>query len=82
MPGYATSAWCLIVFRHSLIGMQISIDGLVKDFKDGVTVREALKALGHNPEIYLVAVNGTITHENTVLQSGDSLDLVKIISGG
>lgn len=41
-----------------------------------------MKKLGFNPEIYIVAKNGEITHENESLNEGDKLDLVKIISGG
>ena len=67
---------------NSLIAMQIFVNGHAFDIGEGITIRDALKALGHNPEIYIVARNGEITHENESLSEGDKLDLVKITSGG
>ena len=62
--------------------MQITVNGSLIDVNDGSTIRDAIKRIGENPEIYIAAVNGQITHENTALNSGDKIDLVKIISGG
>ncbi len=62
--------------------MQIFVNGDKFDIDNNATIREAIKKLGHNPEIYIVARNGEITHENEPLREGDKLDLVKIISGG
>ena len=62
--------------------MQIFVNGDKFDIDGNTTIREAIKKLGHNPEIYIVARNGEITHENEALREGDKLDLVKIISGG
>ena len=62
--------------------MQIFVNGDKFDIDGNATIRNALKSLGHNPEIYIVARNGEITHENERLQEGDRIELVKIISGG
>ena len=62
--------------------MQISVNGEMAEIDSNVTIREAIKKLGYNPEIYIVARNGEITHENASLEEGDKLDLVKVISGG
>ncbi len=62
--------------------MQIFVNGSLIDVNEGITIREAIKKIGENPEIYIVARNGEITHENEALREGDKLDLVKIISGG
>lgn len=62
--------------------MQIFVNGSAMEVGEGITVRETIKKLGQNPEIYITAVNGEITHENRSLREGDKLDLVKIISGG
>ena len=62
--------------------MQVFVDNAALDVAESTTIRDALKKAGHNPEIYIVACNGEITHENTSLREGDKLELVKIISGG
>ena len=62
--------------------MQIFVNGEAAEISGSATIREAVKSLGYNPEIYIVAKNGEITHENEQLAEGDKLDLVKIISGG
>ena len=67
---------------NSLIAMQIFVNGSISEIDEGITIHDALKALGHNPEIYIVARNGEITHDNELLCKGDKLDLVKITSGG
>ncbi|WP_448605457.1 MoaD/ThiS family protein, partial [Thermoflexus hugenholtzii] len=48
----------------------------------GLTVREAMKQVGLNPEITLAVREGKLLHENTVLQDGDEVRLVAVISGG
>ncbi len=62
--------------------MQIFVNGYRFDIDNNATIREVIKKLGYNPEIYIVAKNGEITHENESLGEGDKIDLVKIISGG
>ncbi|WP_322800774.1 MoaD/ThiS family protein [Thermoflexus sp.] len=48
----------------------------------GLTVREAMKQVGLNPEITLAVREGKLLHENTVLQDGDEIKLIAVISGG
>ncbi|MBO9360979.1 MAG: MoaD/ThiS family protein [Thermoflexus sp.] len=48
----------------------------------GLTVREAMKQAGLSPEITLAVREGKLLHENTVLQDGDEVRLVAVISGG
>ncbi len=62
--------------------MQIFVNGKEAEVNSEITIRDAIKKLGYNPEIYIVALNGEIIHENESLGEGDKIDLVKIISGG
>ncbi|MER3399550.1 MAG: thiamine biosynthesis protein ThiS [Thermoflexus sp.] len=48
----------------------------------GLTVREAMKRVGLNPEITLAVREGKLLHEEAVLQDGDEIRLVAVISGG
>ncbi len=62
--------------------MEISVDGKRLSLKENTTVREALKACGLNPEIFLVRLGREIIHENELLHDGDNLKLIRVISGG
>ncbi|WP_376791443.1 MoaD/ThiS family protein [Thermoflexus sp.] len=48
----------------------------------GMTVREAMKQVGLSPEITLAVRDGKLLHENTILQDGDEVKLIAVISGG
>ncbi len=48
----------------------------------GLTVREAMKQVGLNPEITLAVRDGKLLHESAVLQEGDEVKLIAVISGG
>ena len=61
--------------------MKITIDGKPHE-TEKTAIADILKELNINREEYIVAKNGTITHENTNLQENDRIDLIKIISGG
>jgi sulfur carrier protein ThiS len=47
-----------------------------------MSARDALKTAGLNPEEVLVVRNGQLVTEDTVLQEGDEVKLVAVISGG
>jgi len=47
-----------------------------------VTVKDALKQLGLNPESHLVVLDGRLLNENDVLRNGEVAKLVAVISGG
>lgn len=46
------------------------------------TVSEILKELKINPEIVLVSVNNEIVPENSELDEGDYVEILKVVSGG
>ncbi len=64
-------------------------DGVQMKFRDrefsipsGITVREAILAVGLAPETILAVRNGRLVPDDAVLQPGETLKLVQIISGG
>ena len=48
----------------------------------GNSVLHVLEHLKINPEIVLVARNGTIVPETEELHEGDSLEIIRTVSGG
>ncbi len=48
----------------------------------GMTVRDAILKAGLNPETVLAVRNGKLINENVLLQDGDEVKLVAVISGG
>ncbi len=48
----------------------------------GVTIQEAIKKIGLQPESYLALRNGEMAVETDVLREGDVVKLVAVISGG
>jgi len=56
--------------------------GEVRELAAPLTVSEALAQLGLPPELYLVLRNGVLLQEDDLLQDGDAIRLVGVISGG
>jgi sulfur carrier protein ThiS len=48
----------------------------------GMTVRDAVLKCGLNPEQVLAVRGGKLINEATILQNGDEIKLVAVISGG
>ena len=52
------------------------------DLSSGMTVRDAIIKCGLNPEQVLAVRNGKLINEATVLQDGEEIKLIAVISGG
>ncbi len=52
------------------------------EVKPGMTVRHALKKIGVVPESVLVTRNGKLITEDEIIQDGEVIKLVAVISGG
>lgn len=65
--------------------MMIKINGEVMDFA-GKTLTEYLTTTNYNPKRIAVERNGEIVpkmqYENTVLEPGDSIEIVSFVGGG
>jgi sulfur carrier protein ThiS len=48
----------------------------------GMTVRDAIEKVGLNPETVLAVRNGKLINEAVLLEEGDEVKLVAVISGG
>ncbi len=48
----------------------------------GITIRDAILKIGQQPEALLATIEGRLVNEQRVLQEGDVVRLVAVISGG
>jgi sulfur carrier protein ThiS len=52
------------------------------EVKPRMAVRDAILKVGLNPETVLAVRNGKLINEATILEKGDEIQLVAVISGG
>lgn len=52
------------------------------EVKPGMTVKHSLEKIGVMPQSVLVTRNGLLLTEDEILQDGDIIKLVAVISGG
>jgi len=52
------------------------------DLKGGLTARAAIEKVGLDPEAVLVVRNDRLITDDTVLEEGDEVRLIAVISGG
>lgn len=52
------------------------------DLKGGLTARAAIEKVGLDPEAVLVVRNDQLITDDTVLEEGDEVRLIAVISGG
>lgn len=52
------------------------------DLKGGMTARDAILKVGLDPEAVLVVRNGKLVDDSAILEEGDQVKLVAVISGG
>lgn len=52
------------------------------EIKSGPAARDAVKKLGIDLESVLVVVNGTLCTDDIILNDGDEVKLVAVVSGG
>ena len=69
--------------------MNLTINGNIKTItptKKPLNLVELIEALGHNPRLIVVELNGTILNpqrwDEQEVQEGDSLEIVTIVGGG
>lgn len=64
----------------------VYINGEEKDNYDGVTVEEMVTREGFQKSRIAVEINGVIvskqTYQETILQSGDTIEVVSFVGGG
>ncbi len=52
------------------------------ELRGGITVRDAIRKVGLDPEAVLATRDGKLINESTILKEDDVIKLVAVISGG
>jgi sulfur carrier protein len=66
--------------------IQVSVNGELKAIEEGLNVSEMIEALAYKTKGFAVAVNTTFvsieTYENTIINHGDTIDILAPVQGG
>ena len=68
--------------RKEKIGVIVLYRGKEWELKGGMTARNAVLKLGLDPEAVLVILNGKLVEDSAILEDGDSVRVVAVVSGG
>jgi sulfur carrier protein len=64
----------------------ISVNGEIKEVKEGLNVKELIMALNYTTQGFAVAVNTTFvaikSYETTIIENGDTIDILTPVQGG
>jgi sulfur carrier protein len=64
----------------------ISVNGEIKEVKEGLNVKELIVALNYTTQGFAVAVNTTFvaikSYETTIIENGDTIDILAPVQGG
>jgi len=52
------------------------------EVKAGMTIQHALEKIGLSPELYLAVRDGELLTEDEIVNEGETIQLVAVISGG
>ena len=66
--------------------IKVSVNGEIKEIKDGLNVNELILALNYTTKGFAVAVNTTFvsikSYEETIINDGDTIDILAPVQGG
>lgn len=62
--------------------MKVEYDGTIHEFEKPMTILRLLEHLSLNRESHLVVVNNNLVTEDSRLEKGDEVRLIRVISGG
>lgn len=60
----------------------IKIRGKQHEMRAGIPVRKAIKNLNLTPDAHLIIRDGALITDDEILQTGDMIELLPVISGG
>ncbi|AEH24121.1 MoaD/ThiS family protein [Pyrococcus yayanosii] len=52
------------------------------EWREGMLVRDVLKAVGFNTESAIAKVNGKVALEDAPVRDGDFVEIIPVVSGG
>lgn len=64
------------------MSVRLTLRGQEYEVRPGMTLRSSLEKVGVNPEVVLATRAGELITDDEILQEGDQIKLVAVISGG
>jgi sulfur carrier protein len=66
--------------------IKVSVNGEIKEIEANLNVNELIEVLEYKTKGFAVAINTTFvslkTYENTIINDGDSIDILAPVQGG
>ena len=66
--------------------IKVSVNGEVKEIKKGLNVKQLIEALNYKQKGFAVAINTTFvsikSYEETIINDGDTIDILAPVQGG
>jgi sulfur carrier protein len=66
--------------------IKVSVNGEIKELEEDLNISQMIEALNYKTEGFAVAINTTFvsirTYENTIIQDGDTIDILAPVQGG
>jgi sulfur carrier protein len=66
--------------------IKVSINGEIKELKDGLNICQMIEELNYKQKGFAVAVNTTFVsikkYEETIIKDGDTIDILAPVQGG
>ena len=66
--------------------IKVSVNGEIKEIKEGLNVNELIKALNYTTPGFAIAVNTTfvpiLAYKTTIIKDGDKIDILAPVQGG
>ena len=66
--------------------IEVSVNGELKQLNEGLNIAQMIEALNYKTKGFAVAVNTTFvaikSYEETIIQAGDSVDILAPVQGG
>ena len=66
--------------------IKVSVNGEIKELDENLNVKEMIEALNYKTKGFAIAVNTTFvsikSYENTIINDGDTIDILAPVQGG
>lgn len=66
--------------------IKISVNGEIKELEENLNIKEMIEALAYKQKGFAIAINTNFiaikAYEETIIQEGDSIDILAPVQGG
>ncbi len=66
--------------------IKVSVNGEIKELEENLNVKQLIEALNYKTKGFAIAINTTFVpiakYENTIINDGDTIDILAPVQGG